>query len=84
MTLNKLNELTMSLIYQGLTNEPKVEAIKSRFDWGKTKQYNPSIDGKPPRVVSAPVKMECKVTQIIPAERTTNFMVHVRVLLFHA
>ena len=44
MILNKLNELIVSLIYQGLTNERKVEAIKSRFDWGKTKQYNPLTD----------------------------------------
>jgi flavin reductase (DIM6/NTAB) family NADH-FMN oxidoreductase RutF len=43
----------------------------------------PSIDVKPPRVTTAPVAMECKVTQIIPVEGSTNVMVLGRVLRFH-
>ena len=42
-----------------------------------------SIDVKPPRVIAAPVAMECKVTQIIPVEGSTNVMVLGRVLRFH-
>jgi flavin reductase (DIM6/NTAB) family NADH-FMN oxidoreductase RutF len=43
----------------------------------------PSIDVKPPRVACAPVAMECKVTQIIPVEGSTNIMVLGRVVRFH-
>jgi len=43
----------------------------------------PSIDVRPLRVVSAPVAMECKVTQIIPVEGTTNIMILGRVVRFH-
>jgi flavin reductase (DIM6/NTAB) family NADH-FMN oxidoreductase RutF len=43
----------------------------------------PSIDIRPPRVAAAPVAMECKVTQIIPVEGSTNVMVLGRVLRFH-
>jgi flavin reductase (DIM6/NTAB) family NADH-FMN oxidoreductase RutF len=43
----------------------------------------PSIDVKPPRVAAAPVAMECKVTQIIPVEGSTNVMVLGRVVRFH-
>jgi flavin reductase (DIM6/NTAB) family NADH-FMN oxidoreductase RutF len=42
-----------------------------------------SIDVKPPRVAAAPVAMECKVTQIIPVEGSTNVMVLGRVVRFH-
>jgi flavin reductase (DIM6/NTAB) family NADH-FMN oxidoreductase RutF len=43
----------------------------------------PSIDVRPPRAVSAPVAMECRVTQIIPVEGATNVMVLGQVLRFH-
>jgi flavin reductase (DIM6/NTAB) family NADH-FMN oxidoreductase RutF len=43
----------------------------------------PSIDVRPFRVAEAPVAMECKVTQIIPVEGSTNVMVLGRVLRFH-
>jgi len=43
----------------------------------------PSINVAPPRIAYAPVAMECKVTQIIPVEGSTNVMVLGRVLRFH-
>lgn len=43
----------------------------------------PCIDVRPPRIASAPVAMECKVTQIIPVEGATNVMVLGQVLRFH-
>jgi flavin reductase (DIM6/NTAB) family NADH-FMN oxidoreductase RutF len=43
----------------------------------------PSTLVAPPRVSGAPVAMECKVTQIIPVEGSTNVMVLGRVLCFH-
>ena len=43
----------------------------------------PSIDIKPPRVVAAPAALECKVSQIIPVEDSTNIMVLGRVVRFH-
>lgn len=43
----------------------------------------PCIDVKPPRVATAPVALECKVTQIIPVEDSTNIMVLGRVVRFH-
>lgn len=43
----------------------------------------PSIDVRPPRIAMAPVAMECKVTQIIPVEGSTNVMVLGRVVRFH-
>lgn len=46
-------------------------------------QSAPSVDVRPLRVVAAPVAMECKVTQIIPVEGTTNIMVLGRVIRFH-
>lgn len=42
-----------------------------------------STDVKPLRIANAPVAMECKVTQIIPVEGSTNVMVLGRVLRFH-
>ena len=42
-----------------------------------------SIDVKPPRLLDAPVAMECKVTQIIPVEGATNVMVLGQVVRFH-
>jgi len=42
-----------------------------------------SIDVIPPRIVAASVAMECKVTQIVPVEGSTNVMVLGRVLRFH-
>ena len=42
-----------------------------------------SIDVRPPRLVDAPVAMECRVTQIVPVEGSTNVMVLGRVLRFH-
>ncbi|MBD1909181.1 flavin reductase [Leptolyngbya sp. FACHB-16] len=41
------------------------------------------MDVKPLRLAHAPVAMECKVTQIVPVEGTTNVMVLGRVLRFH-
>jgi flavin reductase (DIM6/NTAB) family NADH-FMN oxidoreductase RutF len=41
------------------------------------------MDVNPPRVAAAPVAMECKVTQIIPVEGSTNVMVLGRVVRFH-
>jgi flavin reductase (DIM6/NTAB) family NADH-FMN oxidoreductase RutF len=43
----------------------------------------PSMDVRPPRVIAASVAMECKVTQIVPVEGSTNVMVLGRVLRFH-
>jgi flavin reductase (DIM6/NTAB) family NADH-FMN oxidoreductase RutF len=43
----------------------------------------PSMDVRPPRVAAAPVAMECRVTQIIPVEGSTNVMVLGRVIRFH-
>jgi len=43
----------------------------------------PSIDVKPPRVALAPVAMECKVTQILTIEGSTNVMVLGKVVRFH-
>jgi flavin reductase (DIM6/NTAB) family NADH-FMN oxidoreductase RutF len=43
----------------------------------------PSMDIRPPRIKAASVAMECKVTQIIPVEGSTNVMVLGRVLRFH-
>lgn len=43
----------------------------------------PSLDVRPYRVAEAPVAMECRVTQIVPVEGTTNVMVLGRVLRFH-
>ena len=54
----------------------------NEFEVGNLKSV-PSMDVKPPRVVSAPVAMECKVTQIIPVEGSTNVMVLGRVVRFH-
>jgi flavin reductase (DIM6/NTAB) family NADH-FMN oxidoreductase RutF len=42
-----------------------------------------SMEVKPPRIALAPVAMECKVTQIVPVEGSTNVMVLGRVLRFH-
>jgi len=42
-----------------------------------------STDVKPPRVVASPVALECKVSQIIPVEGSTNTMVLGRVIRFH-
>ncbi|MBI5565855.1 MAG: flavin reductase family protein [Chloroflexi bacterium] len=42
-----------------------------------------SIDVKPPRVVAAPIALECKVTQIIPVQNTTYTLILGRVLRFH-
>lgn len=46
-------------------------------------EYVPSINVKPFRLVAAPVAMECRVTQIVPVEGSTNVMVLGRVLRFH-
>jgi len=46
-------------------------------------QAVPSVDVRPPRIALAPVAMECKVTQIVPVEGSTNVMVLGRVLRFH-
>ncbi len=43
----------------------------------------PSIDVRPFRVAEAPIAMECRVTQIVPVEGSTNVMVLGRVLRFH-
>ena len=43
----------------------------------------PSVDIRPYRVAEAPVAMECRVTQIIPVEGSTNVMVLGRVVRFH-
>jgi flavin reductase (DIM6/NTAB) family NADH-FMN oxidoreductase RutF len=42
-----------------------------------------SVDVRPPRIAAAPVAMECRVTQIVPVEGSTNVMVLGRVLRFH-
>ncbi|HEY9698901.1 MAG TPA: flavin reductase family protein [Trichocoleus sp.] len=42
-----------------------------------------SVDVRPLRLLNASVAMECKVTQIIPVEGTTNTMVLGKVLRFH-
>lgn len=43
----------------------------------------PCYDIRPPRIPTAPVAMECRVTQIIPVEGATNVMVLGQVLRFH-
>ncbi len=43
----------------------------------------PSIHIRPLRILAAPVAMECRVTQIVPVEGSTNTMVLGRVLCFH-
>jgi flavin reductase (DIM6/NTAB) family NADH-FMN oxidoreductase RutF len=43
----------------------------------------PSLDVRPPRIATAPVAMECRVTQIVPVEGSTNVMILGRVLRFH-
>jgi flavin reductase (DIM6/NTAB) family NADH-FMN oxidoreductase RutF len=43
----------------------------------------PSVYVRPPRIAAAPVAMECRVTQIVPVEGSTNVMVLGRVLCFH-
>ena len=43
----------------------------------------PSVDIRPPRVAEAPVAMECRVTQIVPVDGSTNVMVLGRVVRFH-
>jgi flavin reductase (DIM6/NTAB) family NADH-FMN oxidoreductase RutF len=43
----------------------------------------PSIYIRPLRILAAPVAMECRVTQIVPVEGSTNVMVLGRVLCFH-
>jgi flavin reductase (DIM6/NTAB) family NADH-FMN oxidoreductase RutF len=43
----------------------------------------PSVDIRPPRIATAPVAMECRVTQIIPVKDATNVMVLGKVLRFH-
>jgi flavin reductase (DIM6/NTAB) family NADH-FMN oxidoreductase RutF len=45
--------------------------------------YVPSMEVKPPRVVLAPVAMECKVGQIIPVEGTRSHLIIGHVLRFH-
>jgi len=42
-----------------------------------------SIDVRPLRLTNTPAAMECKVTQIVPVEGTTNTMVIGRVIRFH-
>ena len=42
-----------------------------------------SIHVTPPRVLAAPAAMECKVTQVIPLEGSTNVMVIGKVVCFH-
>jgi flavin reductase (DIM6/NTAB) family NADH-FMN oxidoreductase RutF len=42
-----------------------------------------SVNVRPLRILNAPVAMECKVTQIVPVEGTTNTMVLGKVLRFH-
>ncbi|HEY9648452.1 MAG TPA: flavin reductase family protein [Chroococcidiopsis sp.] len=42
-----------------------------------------SVDVQPLRLVNAAVAMECKVTQIVPVEGSSNTMVLGRVLRFH-
>ena len=43
----------------------------------------PSVDVKPPRVSSAPIALECKVTQIVPVDGTVYTLILGRVLRFH-
>lgn len=43
----------------------------------------PSIDVRPPRVASAPIALECRVTQIVPVTDTAYMLILGRVLRFH-
>jgi len=54
----------------------------SEFDQAGLKSL-PSIDVRPPRIKNALAAMECKVTQIVPVEGTTNVMVLGQVIRFH-
>ncbi|MBD3885181.1 flavin reductase family protein [Phormidium tenue FACHB-886] len=54
----------------------------SEFQMAKLKSL-PSVDVRPPRLAEAPVAMECRVTQIVPVEGTTNVMILGQVLRFH-
>lgn len=58
------------------------ESEISEFDKAQLETV-PAIDVRPLRIASAPVAMECKVTQIVPVEGATNVMVLGRVLRFH-
>ena len=75
-----------------VVDEDSAEAmIRTAVDWPD--EYNEielaglqavaCDDVRPPRLASAPVAMECVVTQIIPVEGATNVMVLGRVLRFH-
>ncbi len=43
----------------------------------------PSIDVRPPRVASAPIAMEARVSQIVPVEGTPSTMILGRIIRFH-
>ncbi len=43
----------------------------------------PSIDVRPPRVASAPIALECRVTQIVPVTDTAYTLILGRVVRFH-
>ncbi len=43
----------------------------------------PSLEVKPPRVAAAAVALECRVTQIIPVDGTTDTMILGRIVCFH-
>lgn len=55
---------------------------ENEFEMAKLEAV-PSVDVKPMRLASAPAAMECKVTQIVPVEGSTNVMVLGRVVRFH-
>lgn len=75
-----------------IVDEPMVEAmIQTAIDWPHgVSEFEKSglvtaasTDVLPHRIMGAAVAMECKVTQIVPVEGTTNVMVLGQVLRFH-
>jgi flavin reductase (DIM6/NTAB) family NADH-FMN oxidoreductase RutF len=75
-----------------VVDEPMAEAMvrtSQEFPYGVNEFEQvglntlPSVDVAPLRLADAPVAMECRVTQIVPVEGSTNVMVLGRVLRFH-
>lgn len=89
-TLRNLKETEEFVIH--IANEKLSEKmVRTSGDWSYgTNEFEqvdletvPSIHVKPPRLKSAPVAMEVKVTQIVPVEETTSTLVIGQVIYFH-
>ena len=87
INVGQVGEFVAHVVDEAMANQMIITGIDwpnsvNEFDAASLKSV-PSIDVEPPRVAAAPVAMECKVTQIIPVEGSTNVMVLGRVLRFH-